>query len=119
MLPDTYPRPHCHDGEGRYETLFPLFGEAAALVFEDDGKVKKVIPMGGRFGRKIVQIEPGVYHTVVALTPFLMLELKVHPEGYTKESDKVFASWAPEEESRKAKEYLEKLKAEITDLLSV
>jgi cupin fold WbuC family metalloprotein len=113
MLPDTYPRPHRHDGEGRYETFFPLFGEAAALVFEDDGRIRKAIPMGGRFGKKIVQIEPGIYHTVIVLTPFLMLELKVHPVGYTKESDKVFAPWAPEEGSRKAREYLEKLKAEI------
>ena len=115
LLPETTVRIHRHEHERNTEYYWPIEGEAAVLEFNDEGGVTNMIMMGGRFGKKVVTIKPFTWHTVVPLTPFVMLENKGHPEGYRPETDKVFAPWAPAEGTPEANEYFSKLRKQILE----
>jgi cupin fold WbuC family metalloprotein len=117
MWAGTYPHPHRHK-EGVTEEYIPIRGEAAFVVFNKDGEIDSVEPFGGKYGQKRIQVPEGVYHTVFALTPFAMRENKFIPGGYTPD-EKEKASWAPEEGTPKAEEFLKNIKAEIQRLTSV
>lgn len=116
MWAGTYPRPHRHK-EGITEEYISIKGEAAFVTFEDDGSLESVEPFGGKYGDKRIQVPEGKYHTVFALTPFAMHENKLIPGGWTS-GEKEAASWAPEEGTPEAEEFLKKVKAEIQRLTS-
>jgi len=95
MEPGTYVRPHRHLDPPKAEAWILLRGALDFYVFEDDGRVREKVRVtpDGTLG---VDIQPGVYHSLVALLPgTIVYELKTGP--YAVLNDKAFAPWAPAE----------------------
>lgn len=95
MLPETYAAPHKHPNKVQTEAYDPIYGEAATVMFNDDGDVTRILKMGGKHGRIRVEVPPNTWHTVVALAPFVMSEVKGQGENYIPRFDKKFAPFAP------------------------
>ncbi|WP_455205949.1 WbuC family cupin fold metalloprotein [Kaarinaea lacus] len=96
MEPNTYVRPHRHEGEQRWEFFQIISGSAKILIFDDQSTVLQNVQLSN-FGPNIaIEIESNAWHTVVPLEPQTVLfEIKKGP--YTPVTDKNFASWAPAE----------------------
>jgi len=95
LQPGTYIRPHLHPLDHASETLCVLRGALGFVLFDEGGAVREtMILRGGGLG--VVDIEPRVWHGMVALEEdTVLLELKRGP--YDAATDKVFAEWAPAE----------------------
>lgn len=113
--PDTYIRPHRHDASQGVETLVAIRGAMALVVFSETGEVKHVQKLGvasmlaAEDVATVVEVEPGIWHTVISLEPgSLLLEVKAGP--FNPDTPKYPASWAPEESSDESGEYLKWLK---------
>ena len=92
LQPGSYVRPHRHDPH-RWELFLLLEGEAAAMVFDEDGTVTETALLR-RGGARAVEIAGGAWHTLLALAPDTAM-FEVKPGPYTPVSDKDFAPWAP------------------------
>lgn len=107
--PASYIRPHKHENPDKSEVFLVIRGKMAVLTFNDEGSIinKAVLePAGECHG---VEIPPCTWHTIISLeSGSVAYEAKDGP--YDPIIDKCFASWAPEEESPEASEYLEKLR---------
>jgi cupin fold WbuC family metalloprotein len=92
--PDSYVRPHRHLEPAKTELFLILRGRAAALLFDDEGRImdsKVLTPAGECPG---VEFIPGQYHSIISLEPGTVLfEVKDGP--YVAVTDKDFAPWAP------------------------
>jgi cupin fold WbuC family metalloprotein len=91
------------------ESFVVLRGELALFVFDDAGVVKgqHVLGRDGLYG---IDLAPGVWHTLAAVTETaICYEVKAGP--YDAATDKEFAPWAPREGEPGAAAYLEKLLA--------
>jgi cupin fold WbuC family metalloprotein len=98
--PSSYVRPHRHE-EFRWELFLLLEGEAAALVFDDEGNVIEHARLA-RGGTRGIEIPGGVWHSLLALAPDTQLfEVKLGP--YRPLDDKDFASWAPLESAKESR----------------
>jgi cupin fold WbuC family metalloprotein len=108
VQPRSYLRPHRHATPPKAENLLVWQGAIAFFEFEAQGQVARrwILRAGGPdFG---VDIEPGVFHTFVALAPdTILLETKSGP--YEPIQDQDFAPWAPPEGAPEAAGYLERL----------
>ncbi len=95
LLPETYCQPHRHQNPPKSESFIILKGKAVVLEFDDNGIVTDYILLDSSKGNYGVDILPGSWHTIIALTPCVVFESKDGP--YVKVTDKDFASWAPKE----------------------
>ena len=110
VQPGSYIRPHCHADPPKAESLLLLKGALCFLTFFEDGQVEQTFHLEAGSPRIGIDIDAGVMHTFYALEPdTLIFECK--PGPYVADQDKQFASWAPEEGSAQAADYLAKLKA--------
>jgi len=112
VQPDSYIPPHRHLTPPKAESWIVLCGALAFFTFDDAGAIEECLEV--RAGGEIfgVDLEPGVYHTFLALEPdTVVYEVKDGP--YSPTSDKAFPDWAPREGSVEANDYLEKLRAEF------
>lgn len=111
MQRNSYARPHCHPLPENIENVAVLKGSVGFIVFEPTGVVRSVHRLdAGNPGSCLVDIEPGVWHTLVPLAnDTVILEIKRGP--YNAVTDKTFAAWAPEEDSTAAPGYLKQLEA--------
>lgn len=110
--PGSYVRPHRHINPKKDEIFLVLTGKGAIVTFDNLGGVSAVYPLNPQKGYWGVDIEGGVYHTIVSLAPgSVFYEIKSGP--FDPEADKGFADWAPEEKTEAAKTYLNQLEAEI------
>ncbi len=111
MQPGSYAQPHCHPAPENCEVVVALQGVVGFLVFDEAGAIRAVhrlVP--GVAGSCLVDIEPGVWHTVIPLAPdTLVLEIKRGP--YNAATDKTFAAWAPREGSADGAGYLRQLES--------
>jgi cupin fold WbuC family metalloprotein len=109
MQRGSYARPHCHPSPENIETVTVLKGAVGFLVFDLGGVLQSVNRLdAGNPGSCLVDIEMGVWHTLVPLADdTVVLEIKRGP--YNAETDKTFAEWAPEEGSEEAADYLAEL----------
>ena len=106
--PDTYVRPHKHENPDKREVFIVLTGKALVVEFDKEGKILKQVVLDQSQGNYAVEIPPRVFHTIVSLVKgTVMYELKDGP--YLVENDKNFATWAPEEGSVNAPDYLKQL----------
>ena len=89
--------------------IIVLEGELAAFLFNESGEmlVCHRLGAGGPCG---IDIDPCVWHTVVALSEVVVC-FEVKPGPFAPMTDKEFASWAPAEGDPRAVEYLEGLAA--------
>lgn len=112
VQPDSYIPPHRHLEPAKAESWIVLRGALAFFTFDDAGVIEECreIRAGGElFG---VDVEPGVFHTLVALEPdTVVFEVKNGP--YSPHTDKSFPKWAPAEGSEGAHEYLNALRLEF------
>ena len=103
----TYAAPHRHVALPKPETFVVLRGTLACFIFDDAGAVIQatVLGAGGVHG---IDISPGLWHTVLALSPeAVCLESKLGP--WDAKTDKEFAPWAPLEGDPRAAAYAERL----------
>ncbi len=110
--PGSYIRPHRHASDPKDELLIAIRGVMALVTFDDQGAVTDVI----RFGTERVvgniavgaEVPASTWHTVIALDPScVLLEVKAGPFDPSQPKD--FATWAPEEGSAAAREFLSRL----------
>ncbi|WP_440905187.1 WbuC family cupin fold metalloprotein [Catenovulum sp. SX2] len=115
MQPDSYVRPHKHVEANKWECFVVLQGKLLFVTYKPDGSILDKIYLGPEQTASVVEIPPGVWHSTVALqanTTFF--EIKEGP--YTPINDKGFASWAPEEGSPEAHDYIQWLiHAKVTE----
>lgn len=92
----TYVRPHRHISPPKSEAFLALKGRAGILCFDESGLVcgKYLLDPDGEIHG--VDIAPGVWHTVIALSDVCVC-YEVKPGPWEPGSDKDFAIWAPEE----------------------
>ena len=110
--PDSYIRPHRHVNPTKDEAFLVMKGRGAVFVFSDQGDIEQVIELNVNKGNMGVDIPGGIYHTIVSLeSGSVFYEVKAGPFDPT--LDKGFASWAPEENSPEALDYLNHLKTEL------
>src|ERR1041384_3971334 len=100
----SYAAPHRHLQVPKPESFIVLSGEMGVFVFDDAGAVTETHVLG-RDGVLGVDLEPGVWHTVTALSEIAVcFEVKLGP--YDAVTDKEFAPWAPREGDPEAAAYL-------------
>lgn len=92
--PGTYVRPHRH-ARDRWELFLLLSGEAGLVFFDEGGTVAGSLLLGENLAAA-VEIDPGPWHTLVALAPGTTL-FEVKPGPYDPVTDKEFAPWSPPE----------------------
>jgi cupin fold WbuC family metalloprotein len=111
MQRGSYAQPHRHPGLEAVETIAVVQGAVGFFAFEADGAVAVARRLAaGDPGSCLVDIEQGVWHTVVPLVDgTVVLEIKRGP--YDAATDKIFAAWAPAEGSAEAAGYLCQLEA--------
>jgi cupin fold WbuC family metalloprotein len=102
LIEGTYVRPHRHLNPPKSESFLILEGELALFTFDDSGRVLTTTVLG----RKAIlgaDIAPGVWHTLVVLSPHAVI-FEVKPGPYDASTDKEFAPWAllPEGDPRAA-----------------
>jgi len=110
ILPEAYIRPSKHINPSQTETLYPGRGIAELVTFSDEGEITQMVLLKEGI---VAWVDVNTFYTVVALSPFVTLEVKVHPTGYNKEKDEVFAPWAPEEGTNEADIYFENLREKL------
>ncbi|QWC95538.1 WbuC family cupin fold metalloprotein [Polynucleobacter paneuropaeus] len=117
---NSYIRPHRHLMDPKSECLIALKGSFALVSFDDGGTVEDVIKFGSEshigdvenFG---VNIPPGIWHTVIALTKnSVLFESKSGP--FFPLRAKEFAFWAPPENSSEAIYFLENLRKHVNTI---
>jgi len=106
-LADTYIPPHKHEDPDKLEIFIILKGKVGVIVFDDNGDVKEAIVLGEE--NKIFEVPARTWHCFVVLSEEAVL-FEIIEGKYDAKTHKKFASWAPEENSEGAREYLEKLK---------
>lgn len=102
LEPDTYVRPHQHPHPDKWEVLILLSGAARLILFdspEDTSpgfapRITRVIELSPETAR-VVQVPAFQWHTLVALEPSLVFEVKQGPLIPPQPRD--FAAWAPAE----------------------
>lgn len=105
VQPGSYIPPHRHLDPPKAESWIVLRGSLAFFTFDEHGNVEECLEIragGDVFG---VDLEPGVYHTFLALEPdTVVFEVKSGP--YSPTTDKAFPPWAPREDSPEAIAYM-------------
>ena len=109
LQPESYIRPHNHSTSNKTESVIVIQGSIQFFTFFDDGTIDKKIVVGGTSKNFGVDIEPNVYHAFFALEEDTIV-FETKPGPYDKETDKLFAEWAPAEGTDDALFYMEMLK---------
>jgi cupin fold WbuC family metalloprotein len=114
LLEGTYVRPHRHLDPPKSEAFLVLDGKAALICFDSSGRVVSSVVMGPNAGCAAlgVDLEPGIFHTVVALSDRAVC-YEVKPGPWNPATDKDFAPWAPAEGTAEAGSYLAELVASL------
>lgn len=109
VQPGSYIRPHLHPMPECVENLTVLRGSLGFLTFDEDGSVLSATRLAaGNPAACMVDIEQGVWHTLVALVEdTVLLEIKRGP--YDARTDKRFAAWAPAEGAPDAAAWLDEV----------
>jgi len=96
MEPDSYVRPHRHNGTDCWEFVLVISGAAVLLVFDGAGAVRERVEL--QAGGEVLgyELAPGEWHTLAALVPATVV-FEFKPGPYSPVTDKDFAVWAPAE----------------------
>lgn len=106
LQPGSYVQPHMHPREWASETIQVMSGRLGFVVFDEAGQVESVHDLSEG---AVIDIEARVWHGVLALeADTVILELKRGPYS---DEDKVFADWAPPENSEGSEDFQKELEA--------
>lgn len=103
--PGSYIRPHKHENPDKVEAFVVLRGKLAVVEFEDDGAIADYAILEPRAGSYGAEIAARRFHTIVALEPTVVYEIKNGP--YSPINDKNWAPWAPIEGEAQVPAYLD------------
>ena len=105
MQPDSYVRPHKHVEANKWECFVVVKGHLLFVTYKPDGTILSKTHLGPEQSAHAVEIQPGVWHSTVALTEnTVFFEVKEGP--YKQINDKGFAQWAPAEGDADAVKYI-------------
>lgn len=104
LVPGTYLRPQKYDNHDSVALLSILRGKVAVLHFDERGKLEEIIKLDLQGDTKIVDIAPRTYYSLLPLEPSVLLEI-IHG-AVIDDTQKQFASWAPEEGNAKVSDFL-------------
>ena len=90
-------------------------GLAELVTFSEEGEISQKVLLEKSMVA-VAEVDANTWYTVIARLPFAALEVRVHPAGYNKERDEVFAPWAPEEGTKEADIYFENLRQKLNPL---
>ena len=105
----TYVRPHLH--HNKVESLHIIEGEAALLLFEQDGTIAEWIELGDYVSGKpfYCRISEPRYHMLLIRSSFIVFHEVTN--GPFRQADTVYAPWSPCDSDYIAiEEYLQQLK---------
>ena len=115
--PNSYIPPHRHFTIPKSELMVALRGKMALVIFDNHGAVIEILKLG--YDAVVSDFAAGVelshdtWHTVIALEPgCILLEIKAGP--FEPSQPKDIASWAPEEGTTQAREFLRRMMAIIS-----
>ena len=111
---DCYVRPHKH--LGKVESMAVLLGEVDVVLFNDDGSIRKVIPMGTQHSGKVFyqRLTDPIYHTLLIRSEFLVFH-EITEGPFLREST-IFPDWAPVEPNVATNAFLVQLETQIRNL---
>lgn len=109
MEPDSYIQPHKHLDINKEETMVVVRGKIGLIIFNYDGTIKEKVLLEPTGNIMMVNIPPGVFHTLIALEEgSVFFESKAGP--FRPLSDDERAPWAPRENDKSVIDYLASLK---------
>ena len=91
--PDSYLQPHMHPNKS--ESFHIIYGAVDIVVFEDDGRVRRVIPLGAGDPQRafFYRMSKPFFHTLLIRSdPLVIHEIT---NGPFQPGDTVYASFAP------------------------
>ncbi len=106
---NTYVRPHKHLGKS--ESFHLIEGSANIVIFNEQGDIKEVLPMGERTSGKFFyyRMKEGLYHTLIIISDVIVFHEIT--KGPFNKVDTVFAPWSPEDEDQNiAEEFISRIK---------
>lgn len=106
----SYIVPHKHEDPDKTETFIVLRGRVKFFVFDDKGDVTDCFYLSSNQGNIGIDIAPKIWHTFIVPEDNAVI-FEVKPGPYNKDTDKNFASFAPQEGSLEMPAYMEYLKA--------
>lgn len=96
IQPDSYVRPHKHEGVEKFEFFVVLQGRAGIVIFEDSGDIKETHVLSVSGPLRGIEIPGETYHSLVGLLPdTVVLEIKEGP--YDPVGSKSFLEGFPDE----------------------
>ena len=108
LQPGTYIRPHNHPLAHATESVVLLQGAIRFFTFDDDGNKVSDQVLRSDGIPDLIDIEPKTWHSFLVLAEdTIIFECKKGP--YNAQTDKEFASWAPEEDSDDVRTYMQEL----------
>jgi len=105
---DTYFAPHKH--AKKLESFVMLKGKMAVVGFSDQGKINELAILGE--DTYMAEIVPGTWHSVIVLSKSAAF-IEIIEGHYDPLTHKIFAPWAPAENTPSAAAYLELLQKQI------
>ena len=105
LLRGTYVQPHRHLRHPKSEGFLALEGKGLVVEFDDNGAIAARHEIGPGCTSFGVDIAPGVWHSVLAVSDVLVC-YEVKPGPWDPREDKEFATWAPPEGSPDVERYL-------------
>lgn len=108
LQPGTYIRPHKHPMPHATESIVLLQGSIRFFTFDGSGAILTDNNLSSKPFPDLIDIEPSTWHSFLVLDlDTIIFEAKKGP--YDAETDKEFASWAPEEGDDESIEFMENL----------
>ena len=107
----TYVHPHKHIGKD--ESFHLICGKIDCIIFDNDGNVINVLPMGEYSSGEtfFYRIPSGTYHTQIFRNDTIFHEVT---KGPFNNKDTVVAKWAPNEKDEiLVKKYIDRIKKNI------
>ena len=116
LMKDSYVRPHIHPSN-KSESYMVISGKMSVLIFDNHGKIKKIINLGNCSSGKnfYYRTSKGYWHMPLATSKYCVYH-ETYSGPFVKNKDVKYASWAPDESDLfKAQSYIKNLKKKITN----
>lgn len=110
--PYSYIQPHKHENPDKREVFFILRGRMVVVEFDDYGNIVDHIILDAETGCMAAEIPERTWHCIISLEKgSVVYETKDGP--YDPKDDKNFAQWAPKEDDKSSKQYIDYILEEL------